>query len=171
MTTTAILRSYFKFAHDWFEGTLQGVTSEVAHWHAGGNTQPIGANYVHVLVTEDFMINAIIQGTTPLMASSFAGKAGFSEPPPMGNRDEWARRVQVDLAGAHVYAQAVYAATDAYLASAPDADLERSLDLSNLGFGTQPVSFVLNLLLLNVHNHCGEISCMKGLKGLQGYPG
>jgi len=171
MSTAATLQSYFKFAHDWFEGTMQGVTLELAHWQPQGKAQPIGANYIHVLTTEDFMVNAIIQGGAPLMASSFADKAGFNEAPPPGNRDEWASRVKVDLNAANAYAQAVYGATDAYLATASDTDLDRMLDLKVLGFGTQPVSFVLNLLLLNVHNHCGEISCLKGLNGLQGYPG
>ena len=171
MSTVAVLRDYFKFAHDWFEGTMQGVTAELAHWKPQGKAQPIGANYIHVLTTEDFMVNVIVQGGAPLMASSYADKTGFSEAPPPGNRDEWASRVQVDLEAVRAYGQAVYAATDAYLASASDEDLDRMLDLSALGFGTQSVAFVFNLLLLNVYNHCGEISCLKGLNGLQGYPG
>lgn len=69
---------------------------------------------------------------------------------------------------ARSYAQALYTATDAYLV--PDTDLDRTLDLSMVGFGMQPVRFVLNLVLLNVYRDCGEISCLKGLNGLQGYP-
>jgi hypothetical protein len=169
--TASTLRDYFKFARNWFEGTMQGVTPELAHWQAGGKTQPIGANYIHVLTSEDLLMNAVIRGDVPLMASTYAGKAGFNEAPPPGNRDDWASNIKVDLDAARGYAQAVYAATDAYLASASDDDLNRIVDLNAMGFGMQPVSFVLDLLLLNIHNHCGEISCLKGLKGLQGYPG
>jgi DinB superfamily len=172
MTTTAsTLRGYLKLGHDWFEGTMQGVTPELAHWSPQGKAHPIGANYIHVITSEDFLMNGIVRGGAPLMASSFAGKTGFSEPPPPGNRDDWARNMKIDVDSARIYAQAVYAATDAYLASASDEDLDRIVDLSAVGFGTQPVSFVIGLLLLNVHNHCGEISCLKGLNGLQGYPG
>lgn len=170
-TTMSILQSYLKFARDWFEGTMQGVTPELAHWQPPGKVHPIGANYVHVLTSEDFLMNAVIQGGAPLMASSFIGKTGFSEPPPIGHRDEWASRVKVDLDTARLYGHAVYAATDTYLSSATDEDLNRIVDLSMLGFGKQPVHFVLDLLLLNIHNHCGEISCLKGLNNLQGYPG
>lgn len=169
--TASTLRDYFKFARNWFEGTMQGVTPELAHWQAGGKTQPIAANYIHVLTSEDLLMNAVIRGDVPLMASTYAGKTGFDEAPPPGNRDDWASHIKVDLDAARGYAHAVYAATDAYLASASDDDLNRMVDLTAMGFGMQTVSFVLDLLLLNIHNHCGEISCLKGLKGLQGYPG
>jgi hypothetical protein len=170
-TATTILQGYFTLARNWFEGTMQGVTPELAHWQPPGKTQPIGANYIHVLTTEDFLINGIVRGGAPLMASGFAGKSGFSEPPPPGNRDEWAQRVRVDLDAARAYAQAVYASTSAYLDTATDEDLSRIVDMSAVGFGDQPVSFLIGLLLLNIHNHCGEISAIKGMNGLQGYPG
>jgi hypothetical protein len=156
---------YFQFARNWFEGTMQGVTPELAHWHLGGKTQPIAANYIHVLVSEDFLLNGAILGRAPLMASTFDGKTGFTEMPPIGNRDEWPARIQIDLDAARAYAQAVYAATDDYLTSASDEDLNRIVDLSEMSFGQQTVAFVLGLLLLNIHNHCGEISC-KGVTGL-----
>jgi len=44
------------------------------------------------------------------------------------------------------------------------------LDLSALGLGQQPVRFVLNALVVNAAMHCGEVSCLKGIQGLKGYP-
>ncbi len=170
-TATTILQSYFAVARNWFEGTMQDVTPELAHWQPPGKTQSIAANYIHVLTAEDFLMNGIVRGSAPLMASSFAGKTGFSEAPPPGNRDEWASQVRVDLDAARAYAQAVYASTSAYLDTATDEDLSRIVDMSAVGFGDQPVSFLIGLLLLNIHNHCGEISAIKGINGLQGYPG
>jgi hypothetical protein len=170
-TTTTLLQGYFALARDWFEGTMHDVTPELAQWQPPGKAHPIGANYIHVLTSEDFLMNGIVLGGVPLMASSFAGKTGFSDAPPPGNRDDWASRVRVDLEATRVYAQAVYTSTSAYLASATDEDLNRIVDLSSVGFGNQPVSFVIGLLLLNLHNHCGEISCLKGINELQGYPG
>ena len=79
--------------------------------------------------------------------------------------------MRVDLDTARAYAQAVYASTSAYLDTATDEDLSRIVDMSAVGFGDQPVSFLIGLLLLNIHNHCGEISAIKGINGLQGYPG
>jgi hypothetical protein len=170
-TSTDILRGYFTVGHNWFEGTMRGVDSDLAHWQPQGKVHPIGSQYIHVVTGEDFFVNTVIKGGAPLMASTYAGKAGFSEPPPMGNRDDWTSRVKVDLDMARAYAQAVYAATDAYIASASDEELLRPIDLSTFGFGMQSVNFVLGLQILNVHNHCGEISAIKGLHGLKGYPG
>jgi hypothetical protein len=57
----------------------------------------------------------------------------------------------------------VYQATDACLAGMNDGDLQRELDLSELGFCSQLVSFAFNLLILRAYYHTGEIFCMKGL--------
>lgn len=111
-----------------------------------------------------------MRGGTPLMVGEFAGKTGFSEPPPVGNRDEWAHKIKLDLTAMRSYVQAVYAATDACLAEITDVALMKETDLSALGFGTHPLSFVFDLVLLNVYCHTGEISCIKGLQGQQGYP-
>ena len=103
------------------------------------------------------------------MATSFAGKSGFSEPPTPGVWTEWARRVVVDLPAARAYAQAVYAATDSYLAGLTDEELNRDLDLSAMGLGTMKVSYLINTMLIDTAAHCGEISCIKGLQGAKGY--
>ena len=77
----------------------------------------------------------------------------------------------MDLAALQQYAKAVYAATDGYLASLTDKDLSRSVDLSALGLGKSSVSYVLiNGILGNAFSHGGEISCLKGLQGVRGYP-
>ena len=77
----------------------------------------------------------------------------------------------IDLAGLRSYAKEVYAATDACLMSLTDADLARAVDLSALGLGQMPVKqLLLRALLGNALTHCGEISCLKGLQGVKGYP-
>jgi hypothetical protein len=102
--------------------------------------------------------------------SSYAGKTGASEPPPPGDWGAWGRSVRVDMDQMNAYAQAVYAATDAYLVGISDADLERELDLSSVGYGAMPMGGLLNLMSGHVMMHMGEISCLKGLMGLKGYP-
>jgi hypothetical protein len=84
----------------------------------------------------------------------------------------WTRRVTVDLDALKIYAQAVYAATQAYVSGLTDADMaRRPFDLSPLGFGPQTVVSALSLVALNhVGNMTGEISCLKGLQGTRGYP-
>jgi hypothetical protein len=167
---TALLRRQFQFAHDWLAGTMTGVTNEVAAWQPQGRANPIGAQYVHHLVAEDALINGMITGGTPLMAGAYAGKTGMSAPPPIGDWGDWAREVSVDVEAARQYAQAVYAATDAYVASLSDGDLRREHDLSAVGLGVISLGAFLSTLIANCNNHCGEISCLKGLQGMQGYP-
>jgi hypothetical protein len=171
MTTfaTSLLRSQFQSAHNWLEGTLADVTQEQAHWHPDGKPNPIGAQYAHVLLAEDLILS-LVKGKTPLMMASHAGKMGVSETPPIGSWGEWARRVQIELPVLRAYGQAVYATSDEVLKGMSDADLDRLIDLSALGFGHEKTSFALNIVLLNVFSHTGEISALKGLQGMKGYP-
>lgn len=171
MTTfaTSLLRFQFQSAHNWLEGTLADVTQEQAHWHPDGKTNPIGAQYAHVLLAEDIIVS-LVKGKAPLMMSSHAGKIGMSEPPPIGAWGDWAHTVQIDMTALRAYGQAVYAASDEILKGMSDADLEQSIDMSTLGFGSQKASFALSLIILNVFSHTGEISALKGLQGMKGYP-
>jgi hypothetical protein len=51
-----------------------------------------------------------------------------------------------------------------------DDELSRPVDMSEVGMGQQTVASVIGLALLNGALHCGEISCLKVLQGLVGYP-
>ena len=88
-----------------------------------------------------------------------------------GDWGDWPRRVLIDLAALRQYAQAVYAATDDYVASLDDQALGRIVDLSAVGQGERSVGWLLTTgVVTNMLLHCGEISCLKGFKGSRGYP-
>ena len=176
----SLLREQVNSAHRLLEGTMNGVTTEQVHWSPPGTAMPLGAHYAHVVISEDGAINGMIKRAPPLCASTWAGKVGVSEFPPMPNPEkpgfpdwnDWSRKVEVDLGKLQEYAQAVYAATDECLASMTDGDLDGPVDLSALGIGEHPVSYLLiNGVIGNAYSHCGEISCLKGLQGSRGYPG
>jgi hypothetical protein len=177
MNGVEFARQAIKSGHEWLEGTMADVTPEQAHWIPPGVAHPIGALYAHVLTGEDMLVHAMLKQAPPLFASSWAGKTGLSEPMPMpgpewGKHAQWARSVKVDLPQLKAYAQAVYAATDEYLATLTDADLSRPFDMTSFGMGMQTVGWVIGLLLINhIGTETGEISCAKGLQGLKGYPG
>ena len=158
------LRTQLKGAHDWLEGTLQGVDDEIANAVPAGKVATIGANYAHVVTFEDFLFNAALKGGAPLMMSE---STGVDSPPPMGPWGDWGRSVKVKIDEQRAYAAKVYAAGDAYLATLKDADLVRDVVTP---FATNTVGQFLSLLILNAYVHAGEISCLKGLRGLQGYP-
>lgn len=172
MDTAKLIRDDTKTAHDWFQGTLEGVTDEVAHWQPGGQAHPIGSRYAHIVTSEDFFINSLLKGGETLFSTSWAGKTGLENPQgAVSTTLEWAQNVKVDLDALNKYAQAVYTATDEYLAGLEESDLDRIIDLSEQNYGTwTQASFLINFVLAHVRDIMGEISALKGVYGLQGYP-
>ncbi len=174
MDAISLLRQQVEEAREVLDGTMADVTPQQVHWSPPGKANPLGATYAHTIMSEDMVVNGILKGGAPLAMSTFAGKVGISEPYPMpgqGDLFEWAKRVKVDLPALREYGKAVRVATDAYLTSLSPGDLEKPLDLSNLGLGQRTVGWMLTTILLtHGSNHCGEISCLKGIQGAKGYP-
>ena len=176
MDGKALLQLQIATVHQWLEGTMADVTQEQADWPPPGVANPLGACYAHAVTAEDRIIHGMLMGEAPLAATTWAGRTGQSELQPRPGQDQagyaaWTRNVRVELGAARAYAQAVYAATDAYLASLTAEDLDRPLDLSSVGVGMQTVAWVLgNLIVGHAHNLLGEISCLKGVQGARGYP-
>lgn len=168
-----VMKAQFKQAHEWIEGTLQGITAEQGAWLPPSDTvSPVAAQYAHVVMLEDMVTNQLLKGGQPLMAGEFAGKTGISEPPPAPSEpwSPWGRSVTINLDELRPYAQAVYAATDEQLGKMSDEDYLKDIDLTAIGFGVMPVSGLLTIVLLNTFSHTGEMSVIKGLQGLKGYP-
>jgi hypothetical protein len=171
MDGIAALKEQIKSSHDIVESTIADVTSEQAHKVPGGKAHPIGATYAHLLISEDFIVNMICRGSTPLVMGEWAGKTGASEPPPAPGGDffAWANSVKIDMDAMRKYAQAVYAGTDAYLDSLKAEDLDRVMEVP--GFGSGTLGYYLGIgALIHPANHVGEISALKGIQGAKGYP-
>ena len=170
MKATSYIREDFRWAHSLLEMVVQDVTPEQADWHPPGLANPIGATYAHAVCGEDVIVRQMLRSDEPLLESAWKGRTGISEPQ-LSADFEWARRVQVDLPAARQYAQAVYAATDEYLAALADETLDQVLDLSAQGFEHKPVAWVLSALVIShLNNMAGEISALKGVQGVKGYP-
>ena len=176
MDTVTFIREQLGAAHGFLESTLGEIAADHAHWPPPGTANPVGATYAHVVVAEDTIIHGLLQQRAPLAQSTWAGRTGLSEPMPApgGNWEDygpWARRVQIDLASLRAYAQAVYAASDAYLAGLAPAALDTPLDLTALGLGPTTLGWVLGRLVLgHADNITGELAALKGIQGLRGYP-
>ena len=176
MDTISLIRMQLNMAHQTLEGTMDGVTTEMAHWMPAGRANPIGATYAHVVQSEDAIINGIFKQEAPMFASQWLNKAGFSEPmprvgPEWGDYANWTRRVQVDVPALREFAQAVYSNTEQYLADLKPEDLDRQLDLTSIGMGHVNLGWAISMLVIgHINNIAGEISCLKGLQGAQGYP-
>jgi len=176
MDTVALLRDQLKDAHSLLEAVMADVTPEAAHWIPPGQANPVGATYAHVVLTEDRIINGAIQRGRPLYDGAWAGKTGLSELMPVHGEAwkdyaNWTRRLKVDVPALRAYANAVYAASDAYLAALSPADLAVPKDLSGVGMGRVTLAWILSREVVgHVDNITGEISAVKGLQGQKGYP-
>jgi hypothetical protein len=156
----ALLRWQFALAHRLLDAALEGLSPELAHRRPSGAAVPAGACYAQIVVCEDLSVNGVLAAGTPLALSTRAGRTGLSELPPVGRagqwRRAWARRVRLDLAEVQLYAQAVYAATDAYLATLADAALDPAQ-------GGQTAR-LLSAVLLTLAMRRGEIACLLALE-------
>ena len=104
------------------------------------------------------------------MGLEWKGNMGLSEPrPPRGEPwEEWSRRVRMDMPKLREYAKAVFAATDTYVDSLSETDMAREIEF--FGRKMPLVAFFLGVMCTHCANHTGEISTLKGLQGLKGYP-
>lgn len=169
MDSVTLLKSAFDGAHDWYQGTVAGLTADQANALPAGRAHPIGSQMAHVLHSEDAMVG-MLTGQAPLWERDGHG-ARLGLPMLFSQTAEGSRAFRVDPADLADYTAAVFAQTNDYVASLTPADLERPIDLSSWGIGVMPLGAVLTRMLLgNTFAHTGEIAALKGTQGLQGYP-
>jgi DinB superfamily len=166
MDVRTTLKEQMQALHGTMEQAIGDCSGDVVSRKLPGATiNSIGAIYAHTIFGEDGLLNGLIRGQAPVyFAGGWAPKVGL-EMPKGGMEPDWA--VTMDLALFRQYAAAVYQATDEYLSSASDEDLEKIVDA---GFApAMPVrSFVANILAWHVATHQGEISALKGVQGFNG---
>jgi hypothetical protein len=163
-------RHALKWAFELLDMVTVDLTQELADWRPPGIANPIAAQYAHAVCSADAIIHTVLQGKPPLFDTSWANKSGVSHPQSRAT-PEWSRSVQIDLPALGHYTQAVFTAADDYLASLTDEDLSQEHDLTGSGLGIHDTDWVLNALVTSHLNlMIGEISCLKGLQGAQGYP-
>jgi hypothetical protein len=171
---TQVLASQLKTAHEVLEGTMEGVTNDVAHFMPPGKANPIAGTYAHVVFSEDLFIHGLLKKTQPLFETSFKDKTGASEVQPSDwavAYPKWLKEVKIDVVQFRAYAKAVFAESEAYVASLTEEDLEKDVDMSSFGMEPKKVyDFIAGLISGHVYPIMGEISVLKGIQGLKGYP-
>lgn len=169
-----ILLNQLKSVHNALEGTMEGVTNEVAQFQPEGTANPIAGVYAHLVFSEDLFVSGFLKQTPPLCDSTFKDKTGSSALHPTEWQVEypkWLREVKVDIENFREYAKAVYAQTEEYLSGLNDEDLEKDIDMSSFGMGVMKQSaFIAEILSGHAYSIMGEISVLKGIQGLKGYP-
>jgi hypothetical protein len=152
--------------HDYLEGAFSGCEGEtLTRTFPGSTIGSIGSIYLHALASEDWAIQELIQGK-PKLADSGGWFARLGMDP--AKDPDWSK-ANMDLAVMKEFAQAVYAATDAYLNSITDADLDKEIPWHS-GL-THTAGWVLaDVVHAHLGEHSGEIAALKGMMGLKGLP-
>ncbi|HEX6032458.1 MAG TPA: DinB family protein [Tepidiformaceae bacterium] len=166
MDGTGLLRGQMESMHGILEAAIGDCPNEVLLTKLPGSTiSSIAAIYAHTVFGEDGLLNGLARGTTPVYQSEGWAETIGLEMPQGGLEPDW--DVKYDLGLFRSYAAAVYQSTDGYLASASDAEFDRVVDL---GFAPpMPIkAFIGNVLLWHVATHQGEISALKGARGING---
>jgi hypothetical protein len=149
----SLLRWQFNTAHRLLDAAVDQLTDDALRGRRPADVARAGVCFAQAVLGEDLSVNGVLAGGRPLAFSSWAGRTGMSEIPPLAGTAawrDWARRVRLDLSRVRPYARAVYASTDAYLAALPEDELPP------LGGGT--CTCVLSALLLTLARRSGEVA-------------
>ena len=151
LSAKSLLRSQFRIAHALLDDAIDRLSGEAVHRCPSGSEVSPGVCYAQVVLCEDLCVNGVLSAGKPLALSTWAGRTGLSEIPPLVGKVDWrawTHRVRLDRNKVRAYALAVYASTDAYLARLA----EDALDLTR----AETPLCVLNALLLSISMRCGE---------------
>lgn len=146
--------------------TMQDMTPELFNWAAPGTANTISATFLHFINVEDNFIHRLIQGKPSVWESqNWSEKTGIEKPPSIG--EDWSsfKHRQVALQPLLDYKNAVWAATDAFLATLTHEDLDCKVKFAG---GERTVAEMLMLAISQAHGHAGEIAALKGVQGAKG---
>jgi uncharacterized damage-inducible protein DinB len=150
------------------DAAVNDTTDEQFNWPPPGTINPISAVFVHMLISEDYFINTVVQGKSPFwVEQGWDQKTGVQTPPEWGRSWDEFRTAKISVAPVLAYQQAVRVATDTYLADLTAEELERGVEFAG---NELPVAEVLTLLVVHSASHAGEIAAVKGMQGLRGLP-
>jgi hypothetical protein len=172
MTAIELLSQQLKDAHQVFLATLEGITDDQANFQPPGKALSVAAVWIHHVEGEDAFLSAA-SGQPSLASTDWVNKTGASQPQPTDNWAEtypaWSQQVKASVESLFAYTKAVFAASEAYVATLKPEDLEATRDMGHMGQAT-----VLTIVSSYIIAHClqinGEISAIKGVQGLKGYP-
>jgi uncharacterized damage-inducible protein DinB len=166
MELTDFIRSQCESALAMIEHSLNDLDDEIVHWQPGGTANSIAQILAHVVSGQDLLVGEKLQGGTSLHASGWAGKTGI----PLDRTQIWVKDAwRLDLDGFKAYHAAVDAQSRRYLEKLTPAELER--EVAWIRGPEQPIARLFQTIFINhALGHCGEISALKGTRGLKGLP-
>ena len=171
MDTISSLRGQLKQAHEVIEQAIADLSPEHLHHRGEGSTvQSIAGIYAHTVTSEDYLVNVMLREQPYLFqAGGWGEKAGF-DPGTDGLLSEKisASAREADIAVMREYADEVYAATDAWLATLSESDLDRMIHVEWAGGDVSVGQFLGTVIAWHAIHHGGEICALKGYLGGKG---
>lgn len=146
--------------------SVEDLDDEVAHYPPGGTANSIAQILAHVVTGQDLLIADRIGGGTSLHESSWAEKTGI----PLDRVQIWDQGAwRLNMEGFEAYRQAVEAQSRRFLDTLTPADLDKQY--AWIRGPEQPVARLMQTIFINhALGHAGEISALKGTRGLKGLP-
>lgn len=171
MTPHAILRSSLRSMHQLLDKAVEGMTADQLNFRPAEGGVTGFFSLWHYVRTEDNIINFVTQGR-PTVWLEGGYDVAFGLPRTSqgtGMTDEQAQAVRIgDVAKWHEYQSAVWAATDAFLASMSPAEFEsRKVTIKPLG-EMSLWDGIFGVCLTHGYRHVGEIEYVRGVQGLGG---
>jgi hypothetical protein len=160
------IQGEFASVHRSIQRVMQDVTPAMFNWAPPGTANAISATFIHLVNVEDHFIQQVIRGQPTLWKTGeWSVKTGVQKPPAIG--EDWSayKTMQVAQPPLMDYTEAVFAATDDYLTSLKEDDLDRMVPFAG---GERTVADMLRLSVSQSHSHVGEIAALKGVQGFQG---
>jgi uncharacterized damage-inducible protein DinB len=168
MDTIDYFRQFIAAAHGQVDDALTDITLDEFNWTPPGTASPISAVLVHLLTSEDFFLQSVLQGMHQVWdKGGWQEQTGVKNTPGYGGNWEEFKHMKVALEPVLAYQQAVRAVTDSYLQKLRLDMLPKRVEL---GGEETCVADVLVLLTRHVLCHAGEIAVLKGIQGSRGLP-
>lgn len=150
------------------DGTVNNLTDELINWAPSGTANTISATLLHFIHSEDNFIQKYVQDKSSVWESeNWSEKTGITDPPHMGGDWSEFKNMHIAIQPLLAYKAAVWAATDAYLASLTSEELDRKVKFAG---GERTIADMLILSVAHSLSHTGEIAALKGVQGAKGLP-
>ncbi len=166
----AVLCAEARASHAWLRAIVHDVTPEQANWRPPGLANTIAAIYAHIVRNQDEDMNHSFLERPMLSEGAWRGKTGLPSSWTDSDGSEWAIDAPIDWLALRSYGDAVGAWVVEAVGELTEDDLDRVAKLTTPG---RPQWLGMDVVQLTVGRHVwmhgGEIACVKGLQGEQGY--
>jgi hypothetical protein len=172
MSAIDYFRSSLKGMHQSFFDAAKDLTDEQLHFRPLNKCNHIAFNLWHVARTEDMVINFLVQKKNPVWnAAGWDNKLGMdARAQGTGMTEQDAAAVKINNLQEFIgYMQDTFKATESWLETLKDEELDQVLDLPVLGKRSL-YEVIGGTALVHAAEHLGEIWYLQGLQGLKGCP-